>query len=273
MFELIFIQNAIVAALLVSITAGIIGAIIVANRLVFISGGIAHTAYGGVGMGYYFGISPFAGALLFTIPASLIMAWMQSRLKERAGTLIGLFWASGMAIGVVFLDLTPGYKPDLMSFLFGSIITVPVAELKIMFSLNLLIIIIVFMFYKQILSFSIDPEFAASRTLPVLFIKMLVFSLIAISVVIVMRSTGLILMIALFTVPAGIINKWAKNLYSLMAYSMLLAVFLCMSGLVMAWVLNISSGASIILVSTVAYLINLSLFKIKPGKSPNHLLK
>ena len=117
MFEYTFLQNAVMAAMLVSITAGIVGSIIVANRLVFISGGIAHTAYGGVGLAYYLAWPPFLGALVFTVPAACLIAWMQNAYKEKSDTLIGLFWASGMAAGVIFLDLTPGYKSDLMSYL------------------------------------------------------------------------------------------------------------------------------------------------------------
>ena len=139
-FQYGFMRNALAAGVLVSIACGIIGTYVVINRIVFISGGIAHSAYGGIGLGYFLGIDPVIGAIGFSLVSALGMGYVQRNTRQRTDTIIGVMWAVGMAIGIVFIDMSPGYKADLMSYLFGSILTVPASDLIIMLVLNLIIL-------------------------------------------------------------------------------------------------------------------------------------
>ncbi|PKN86484.1 MAG: hypothetical protein CVU46_07685, partial [Chloroflexi bacterium HGW-Chloroflexi-8] len=155
-----FMRNALLAGLLVSVACGIIGTYVVIKRIVFISGGIAHAAYGGIGMTYYFGWSPVLGAIIFSLASAFGMGLVQRKTKERADSIIGVMWAIGMAIGIIFLDLTPGYKADLMSYLFGSILAVPIADLWVMLIMDLVIVLLVILFFKELLGITFDEQYA-----------------------------------------------------------------------------------------------------------------
>ena len=154
--QLEFMRNAILSGLLASIMCGMIGTLVVVNRIVFISGGIAHAAYGGVGLAFFFGLSPFLGILGFSLLVSLILAVVTLKAKQRADTIIGVLWAVGMALGVILLDLTPGYNVDVMSYLFGSILTVSTSDLWLMLALNGLVSLTVGFFYHDLMALSYD---------------------------------------------------------------------------------------------------------------------
>ncbi|MFM7527088.1 MAG: metal ABC transporter permease, partial [Nodosilinea sp.] len=162
-----FMRYALLAGVLVSIACGIIGTLVVVNRIVFLSGGIAHAAYGGIGLGYFFQINPVVGAMVFSVIAALAMGGVQRRTRQRADTLIGVMWAIGMAIGIILVDLSGGYKADLMSYLFGSILTVSPQDLLIMAGLDLAIILLVVLFYRELLAICFDETFATVINLPV----------------------------------------------------------------------------------------------------------
>ena len=207
-----FMRNALWAGLLVSIACGIIGTFVVINRLVFISGGIAHAAYGGIGLGYFFQFNPMLGAILFSLVSALAMGLVQRKTRQRADTIIGVMWAVGMAIGIIFVDLTEGYKADLMSYLFGSILAVPKSDLVIMLLLDLIIVALVILFYKELLAISFDETFATVANVPVDAIYLTLMCAIALTVVMMMRVVGLILVIALLTMPAAIAGQWVKEM-------------------------------------------------------------
>src|SRR5574344_474360 len=158
-----FIQNALIAGVLISIAAGIIGTLVVVNKITFLTGGIAHSAYGGIGMAIYLGIPVLFGATVFSIITAILIAIITLKNKSRIDAIIGMMWASGMAIGIVLIDLSPGYNVDLMSYLFGSIIAVSSADLLFLLLLDIFIILIVSIFYKELLAVSYDSEFAGLR--------------------------------------------------------------------------------------------------------------
>ena len=199
-----FMQNALVAGILVSIACGIVGTFVVINRIVFISGAIAHAAYGGIGIGYFFQFNPVLGALVFSVFSALGMGWLQRKFKERADTIIGVMWSIGMAIGIILIDLTPGYKTDLMGYLFGSILTVSKDSLGIIFVLDILIVLLAIIFYEEILAISFDETFAIIRNLPVEAIYLGLMAAVALTIVMLMQVVGLIMVIALLTIPAAI---------------------------------------------------------------------
>jgi zinc transport system permease protein len=256
-----FMRNALLAGILVSISCGIIGTLVVVNRIVFISGGIAHAAYGGIGISYFFKFSPVLGAILFSIFSAMGMGMLQRRLRERADTLIGVMWAMGMAIGIIFIDLTPGYKADLMSYLFGSILAVPRADLWGMVLIDGLILGFVILFYKELLAISFDETFATIRNLPVELIYLLLMAAIALTVGMMMKVVGLIMVIALLTIPAAISGQLVKDMRAMMAIASLLGMVFTTTGLWLSYSLNLTSGATIILVAGIAYFLSFSFDK------------
>ncbi len=256
--EFEFMRNALVAGLLVSVACGIIGTYVVVNRIVFLSGGIAHAAYGGIGLGYYFGFNPVAGAVLFSLAAALGMGAVQRRARQRTDTLIGVMWAMGMALGIILVDLTPGYKVDLMSYLFGSILAVPTGDLVIMLAVDVLIVALVSLFYKELLAISFDETFATVENVPVDVIYLVLVCLIASTVVMMMRVVGLIMVIALLTMPAAISGSFVKDMRGMMVLASFLGMVFTTAGLWLSFALNLTSGATIILVAGAAFLISLA---------------
>ena len=259
-----FIQNALIAGILVSIAAGIIGSLIVVNRMVFLAGGIAHTAYGGIGIAVYFGLPIFLGASVFAVIAAFIIASITFKHRERMDTFIGLMWAVGMAVGVVLIDLTPGYQADFMSYLFGSILAVSEADLWFMGGLLALIIFIMTFWYRDILAVSYDSEYANLRGINVPFFYTLILLLSALTVVVAIKVVGLILVIALLTIPVYIAEKLSNSLFSMMLLSGLFSSVFTLFGLWFSYEYDVASGASIILVSAGSLFLFLGFIKIKP---------
>jgi len=258
MFEALHLElmrNALIAGLLVSIAAGVIGTLVVSNRMVFVSGGIAHAAYGGVGMGYFLHWNPIFGAFAFSIGAALSMGWVQRKAGQRADAMIGVMWAMGMAMGILFLDLTPGYKSDLMSYLFGSILAVPREDLYFMLGLDVLIVGLVAAFYRPLLAMSFDETFAKVRNVPVDLLQLGLLAVVALAVVLMMRVVGLILVIALLTIPVSIANQFVRDMRSSMVLSSVLGMLFTLVGLALSYAWNLTSGASIIMVAGVSYLL------------------
>jgi len=252
-----FMRNALMAGVLVSIACGIIGTLVVVNRIVFISGGIAHAAYGGIGLGYFWGFNPVLGAIAFALVSALGMGWVARKTRQRADTIIGVMWAIGMAIGIIAIDLTQGYKADLMSYLFGSILTVPRQDLIIMLVLDLIIGAMVVLFYKELLAISFDPLFATTRNVPVDRLYLMLVGAIALTVVMVMQVVGLIMVIALLTIPAAIAGQFVQDLKQMMMYSSYLGIIFTTVGLWLSYTWDLTSGATIILVSGITYLVTL----------------
>ena len=257
-----FIQNALIAGILISIAAGIIGSLVVVNKITFLTGGIAHSSYGGIGLAIYLGIPVLFGATIFAVLTAILIAIITLNNRNRIDAIIGMMWASGMAIGIIFVDLTPGYNVDLMSYLFGSIIAVSSEDLIFMFILDLVIISTVIFFYKQILAVSYDSEFASLRGINVKFFYTLILILAALCVVAAIKAVGLILVIALLTIPTYLAETFANKLSTMMIISSILATIFTILGLVVSYIYDISSGASIIIVA-VAILSIVKLVKLK----------
>jgi len=256
-FELTFIQNAMLAAVLASIACGIIGSLVVVNRLVFLSGGIAHTAYGGVGLAFFLGLPVMPCTLGITVLAALIMAMVSLRDMGSSDTVIGVLWASGMALGIILLDLSPGYNVDLMSYLFGSILTVPRSDIWIMLILIACILILTFFFYKDFLLMSFDADFARTKGVPVAPLYFLLLAMIAVSVVMLIRVVGLILVIALLSIPPYLARDGSNSLGRMMLKACSYSLVFCMLGLYLSYSFNITSGACIIAVASIGFFISL----------------
>ncbi|OCL83782.1 metal ABC transporter permease [Arcobacter porcinus] len=247
-----FIQNAIIAGVLISIAAGVIGSLVVVNKITFLTGGIAHSAYGGIGLAIFLGIPVLFGATVFAILTAILIAIITLKNRSRVDAIIGMMWASGMAVGIVFIDLTPGYNVDLMSYLFGSIIAVSSNDLYYMIALDIFIIATIAIFYKEILAVSYDSEFAYLRGINVKFFYTLILILSALCVVAAIKAVGLILVIALLTIPTYLAEAFSNKLSTMMILSSVLATIFTLIGLAISYLYDISSGASIVMISVVA---------------------
>ncbi len=253
-----FMRNALIAALLASIACGIIGVYVVVKRIVFISGGIAHAAFGGIGLGYFMGVDPILGVIPFSIAAALCMGVIGRRTKIPEDTAIGVLWVMGMALGVIFVALSPGYAPELFGYLFGSILTVPTSDIFIMLSLNAAIIAVVFSLHREFQAISFDDEYATAIGLTTERLYLLLLCLIALTVVLLIRVVGVILVIAMLTIPAAISRRFTHRLSSMMSLSVFLCAILTICGLLLSYAFNLPSGATIVLVSGLAFLLSYS---------------
>ena len=255
-FQYQFMQRALIAAVLVSVACGVVGSYVVIKKIVSLSGAISHAAFGGVGIGYFLGVNPVLAAIPFSIVSAIIIGGVKQITNISEDTSIGILWSVGMAIGVIFINLTPGYAPDLFSYLFGSILTVNNIDLYIMFILDLIIIVTVYLFRREFLAVSFDEEFSKVVGLPALLVYMLLLALVALSVVVLIKVVGVILLIALFTIPAAISKQYTYNLKNLMILATILGIVLTTVGLILSYIFNLASGATIVMVLATAFVIS-----------------
>jgi len=250
-----FMRNALFASLLVGVVCGLIGTLVVLNRIVFLGGGIAHAAYGGIGLAYYFGQDPMLGAILFSILSALGMGVVHLRTKARSDTLIGVMWSIGMAVGIIFVSLTPGFKADLMSYLFGSLLAVSGGDLLVMALVALLVIVFVLLFYRSLQAISFDETFSTVRNLPVAALYLMMLVMIGLTVVVAMRVVGLIMVIAMLTIPPATANLFLKDMKGMMLLSVGLSWLFSAAGFNPGFShFNLQAGSVIILVAALSYL-------------------
>lgn len=249
-----FIQNAFLAALLMSVACGIIGTYIVSRRMVFISGGITHASFGGIGIGYFLGFPPLFGAAIFAVLAAITSENLTRRKILRNDSIIAIIWSLGMAVGIIFVYLTPGYAPDLMSYLFGSIITVSGTDLWFMFLLTIIVSLFFMILYKPILYISFDEQFARTRGIPVMLLNYLLITLVALTIVLSIRIAGIILVLSILTIPQNIANLFTNRFSHIIIGSVLLGFIASILGLVISYLLDIPSGATIIFCLVLMYI-------------------
>jgi zinc transport system permease protein len=246
-------QNAIIVCLLASILCGVTGVIVVVRRMVIVAGGVAHGAYGGLGLAVLLGISPQIGIFGFALVLSIIMAAITIKDTRRADTVIGVLWAFGMALGIIFTDLAKGYSADLMSYLFGSLLIVSKTDIMATAFFSFLSLITFLRFRLQVIAFIYDRDFARIRGVNVTVIHYAITILTALSTVVLIRVVGLILVIALLTIPAHIAERYSRSLGGMMIISGILCVIFSFTGLILAWKCDVTAGACIVLVATFAY--------------------
>ncbi len=264
-----FMRNALYAGLLASLACGIIGTYVVVKRIASISGGIAHTSFGGIGLGYYLGISPVLGAVFFTLASALGMGMVTRRTRIPEDTVIGVLWALGMALGIIFIALTPGYAPDLFSYLFGNILTVPFSDLMLMIALDAVILVLVLTLYREFLYISFDEESSTVVGIPTEVIYLLLLCLIALTVVVLIRVVGVILVIALLTIPATTAMQFTHGLRNMMALAVLVGAVCTVLGLWFSYLFDLPSGATIVAVSVALLLISLGATRLRKRMATN----
>jgi zinc transport system permease protein len=252
-----FLLNALLGGLLASIACGIMGTYVVTRRITFMSGGIAHTVLGGMGVAYYYGLHPLHGAIVAALIAAFLIGFISLKSTQHEDTLIGALWAIGMAVGIIFISRTPGYNADLMSYLFGNILMVTREDLWLIAGLDIVIVGLVILFYRKFLALCFDEEFAELQGLKVQAYYILLLCLIALTVVILIYVVGLILVIALLTLPAAIAGHYGKSLPQIMIIASVLGICFTFLGLGFSYGPDLPAGATIIIIAGLAYVISL----------------
>ena len=248
-----FFQNALLGVLFVSIAAGIIGTYVVSRRMVFITGGITHACFGGLGLGFFLGINPIAMAAVFAIAAATGVEWMSTRQNVRQDSAIGVIWALGMALGTLFIFLSPGYVPELTSFLFGNVLTITSTDI-ILFAAYLVVPLAFFaVFYPQILLCAFDPDFAATRRLRVSAINLAMTIMIAICIVLTIRLIGIMLLLSLLTMPQMIAEMFTNRFHHMMIISSLVSIACSVLGIFCSYWIAVPASATIVLTLVAAY--------------------
>lgn len=261
-----FMQNAALVALLGSVVCGIMGVIIIEKKLVMMSGGIAHTSYGGVGLGYLLGIEPIFGAFLFSVLAALGISVLKRRDVARSDVLISLFWALGMACGILFIAMMEGYPPDISAYLFGSILSVTRADLLFILCLTVAVAVMFIALYADWQVFLFDEDFARTRGVHTNRLDTLLMVLIAITVVVLIRVVGIILVLALLTAPAATAALFTTRLKTRVWLAIGISALYCFGGLWLSYRLDIASGAAIVMLAVACYLLSLLFVCLKAGK-------
>lgn len=269
-----YMQNAVLASLLAGIVCGIMGVVIIEKKLVMMSGGIAHTAYGGVGLGYMLGIEPVFGAILFSTAASLGVGYVKRNGTAKSDVIIGMFWSLGMALGILFITLTPGYPPNISTYLFGNILSIPRSYIKIMAVLTFLILTVMVVFYNHWKVYLFDDEFAYILGIKTALLEYVLMVMIALTVVVLIRVVGIILVLALLTAPSATAALLTSNLKNRMIWSSLLVVFFCLTGLWVSYNINLAPGSVIVIMSVGLYFIIYAIkYILKSGSAGKWSLK
>ena len=253
-----FFQNALWASLLIAIACGIVGAYIVSRRIVFISGGITHASFGGLGIGLYFGVNPLLSAFLFALLSAFGVEYLShsgSRRQIREDSVIAAIWSLGMAIGVIFIFLTPGYAPNLSAFLFGNILTVSTNDLLWMTLLSVILVLVYSLWKKAVIYTAFDRDFAFTQQLPVRLIEYMMMLFIAATIVLSIRLVGIMLLMSILTIPQMTANLFTSDYHKMMITSCIIGFFGCVAGLFLSYFFNIPSGAFIILLLITIFLI------------------
>ena len=250
-----FFQHALIGSLLASIACGLIGTYIVTRRLVFISGGLTHASFGGIGLGLYTGISPILSAALFAVLSAFGVEWLSKRKDMREDSAIAVFWTLGMALGIMFTFLSPGFAPDLSAYLFGNILTITWSDIALLGGLALLLILFFALYLHPIIYVAFDREFARSQGIPVQVFEYVLMMFIALTIVACLRMVGIVLVISLLTVPQMTANLFSHRFHRIIWLSIGIGYLSCLGGLMISFYLNVPSGASIIFFSIIIYAI------------------
>ncbi|HIX73496.1 MAG TPA: metal ABC transporter permease [Candidatus Parabacteroides intestinipullorum] len=250
-----FFQNALLGSLLAAIACGMVGTYIVARRLAFISGGITHASFGGLGLGFYLGINPILTALLFSVASAFGIEWVSRDGQVREDSAIAGVWSLGMALGVIFIFLTPGYAPNLSAYLFGNILTISWQDILYMLFLAVVLTAIFCLFFREILYVAFDRDFARTQGLPVRLVEYGMMLFIAVTIVLTIRLVGIMLLMSLLTIPQMTVNLFTSDFRRIILGSIGIGFAACVAGLYLSYLINVPSGAFIILILVLLFLV------------------
>ncbi|MCC8134251.1 MAG: metal ABC transporter permease [Tannerellaceae bacterium] len=255
LLQYVFFQNALIGSLLTAVACGMVGTYIVSRRLVFISGGITHASFGGLGLGFYLGTNPILTAMVFSILSAFGVEWVSKSQDVREDSAIAGVWSLGMALGVIFIFLTPGYAPNLSAYLFGNILTISYTDLYWIAGLVLVLNLVFTLYIREIIYVAFDHDFAKTQGLPVKSIEYAMMFFIAVTIVLSIRLVGIMLLMSMLTLPQITVNLFTSDFKKIIWGSILLGFLGCVAGLVFSYYLNIPSGAFIILVLVILFLL------------------
>ena len=255
-FSYQFFINALIGIAIISIASAIIGTYIVTRRLVSISGGVTHACFGGLGLGYFLGISPVAMAALFAVGSSLLVETMSTRWRVREDSAIAVVWALGMAIGVIFVFMTPGYVPELTSFLFGNILTISNSDIALFAVYTLALIAFFAIYFRKIVAVAFDRDFATISGLPVKFISTVMTVMIALCIVLTIKLVGIMLLMSMLSLPQMIAENFFSRLKSIMFASVTISLIGSVAGLMLSLAIDVPCSALIVAVFAVMYVIS-----------------
>lgn len=257
MLQHTFFQHALIAVVLSAIISGITGTFVFVKRLSFLSGGIAHALLGGVGFAVFVSINPMFGALIAAILFTLIMGLIKLKAPRNEDTIIGALWALGMSTGIIFLHITPGYHTDLGSWLFGNILMVSRDELLMLSVLVATVIIVVYLFYRPLVAIAFDETLLKVRGLHFAFFYIMLLMIVASTVVVMVKSVGLILLIAMLTIPPAIAAQFSRSIPAIMGISTLLSLAIMLAGLFVSVLWDLPAGAATILIASLAFTVTI----------------
>ncbi len=250
-----FFRIAIMTGFVSSIICGIIGSYVIVKHMVSVAGGLSHASFGGIGLGFLLGIDPLAGAFGFTVVIAGIIHIMMERARQHIDTLIGAFWAGGMAFGVLCISFVSGYTPDLFSYLFGNILIVSPYNLALTAVLAVVVVIVTYLLYPALQGVTFDPEYASILGVPAKSIQFIYLILTAVTIVVLIQVVGIILVIAMLTLPAAIARLFSKTLKGMMISATITGCLFTTAGIMLSWVYDAPSGSTIILLSVLGYLL------------------
>lgn len=266
-FRYEYLMNALLAAVFAGITCGIVGTYVVARRMVFLCGGVTHASFGGLGIAVYMEANPIAGAMVFAVLSALGIEWAGDRGRIREDSAIGIIWSVGMAVGALFMSLTPGYTSgDLSSYMFGSIVTVTTRDVATLGVLTLFCIVGAVLWWRPVMYLAFDREFAASQGIATRAASYIMAVIVALTIVLSIRVMGIVLLLSLFTIPAVTANAMTKSYAAITRWAAVLAVAGAVVGLFISYNLEVPPGASIIFTLTIA-LIVVKLLTLRSKKS------
>ncbi len=257
-----FLQVAVAGGLLASLACGVVGSYVVARRITYIAGGIAHCVLGGIGAACYVQqmydcpwLKPIYGAVVAALAAAIVIGLVSLRAKQWEDTIIGALWAVGMAVGVLFVALTPGYSQDLVAYLFGDIQLIRPADLWVIAVLNVIVLAVGLGFYRQFVAVCFDEEFARTRGLNVEAYYILLLCLTALTVVLLVKVVGIVMVIALLTLPVAVAGTFAKRLWQVMALATLLSAAFVTTGFAISYSPELPTGPITIILAGAVYLL------------------
>ena len=253
MLEYQFFINALIGVVLISAAAAVIGTYVVARRLVAVAGGITHSCFGGLGLGCYLGVSPMAVAGVFAVASALGVEWLSTRQRLREDSAIAVIWAVGMAIGVLFVFLTPGFVPELNSFLFGNILTISALDLWI-FGAYLVVLAAFFLWQRRaIVACAFDVDFATVSHLPVRAINTTMIILVSVCIVLTIRLVGVMLLMSMLSRPQLTAEVYAHRFNRIMGISVVVSLLCSVGGLLLGTVVDVPCSALIVIVMAAAF--------------------
>lgn len=264
-----FFRNALLGVVIISIAAAMIGTYIITRRLVAIAGGVTHACFGGLGLGYFLGVSPVAMAALFAVASSVGVEWMSSRWRVRDDSAIAVVWSIGMAVGVLFVFLTPGYVPELNSFLFGNILTITPADIAAFAIFTGVLIVFFALFYRQIVACAFDVDFARVIHLPVRFITYSMTVLVAICIVLTIRLVGVMLLMSMMSLPMMVAEIYFRRFHSMMLASVGVSLACCVAGLFAGALIDVPCSALIVIIMVAVFVLAKCASLLIPSRRPS----